>query len=254
VAKRATLVVSCFVALACTHEEPPLRAAPARVEAPAPAVAPVLPRSAVFGGVETELRGEGALAEIVVHGYGAPGTDLVPLGERIASALPVRVAIPAAPRTWVNGGEGRAWYERGTTELDAEVERAAGELAAVRDGLVAEGRDAHDVIVMGFSQGATLSIECAQRWPDPPRAIVVLSGRVLPRFAEHWSPLAGMPVFVSHGRSDPVIPFTDGEATRDAATAAGAQVTFVPFDGPHAIPDAVEAEAVTFLRGVVGVP
>jgi phospholipase/carboxylesterase len=185
---------------------------------------------------------------IVVHGYGAPGNDLVPLGERIAEVASFRVAIPAAPRTWVNGGEGRAWYERGTPTLDADVERASAELAAVRDGLVAEGRDARDVIVMGFSQGGTLAIECAQRWNPPPRAIVVLSGRVLPRFTDHWAPLAEMPVFVSHGTGDPVIPFSDGEATRDAATAAGARVTFVDFDGPHAIPPSVEASALAFLR------
>lgn len=252
-ARRRLVGLALAASLLACAEEPRLRAAPVSTgAAETPAVPPPAEpaRHATWGGVEVELRGEGTTAVILLHGYGAPGGDLVSLGEHFAREAHVRVAIPAAPRAWVGGGEGRAWYERAPTDLDAEVERAAGEIAAVRDGLVAEGRTIGDVVLAGFSQGGSLSLEVALASPAPPRAVIVLSGRVLARFDGRWDHLSGVPVFVSHGRGDPVIPFSDGELARDRATAAGATVTFVPFDGPHAIPDEVETAAIELLRSL----
>src|SRR5205085_8383656 len=46
----------------------------------------------------------------------------------------------------------------------------------------------------------------------------------------------GLPVLVSHGKSDADLAFTTGEAVRDLFISAGARVTWVPFDGGHEIP------------------
>lgn len=51
----------------------------------------------------------GAPALILLHGYGAPGNDLVGLGEVLSESLPgVQVLVPEAPFRLV--GSGRAWY------------------------------------------------------------------------------------------------------------------------------------------------
>ena len=57
-----------------------------------------------------------------------------------------------------------------------------------------------------------------------------------------------MPVFLAHGRSDPVLPFAVAERFRAKLEAAGVRVTWVPFDGGHEIPAAVIIALNTFSR------
>src|SRR5437868_14079800 len=57
------------------------------------------------------VRGQerGGTAVVVLHGWGAPGDDLVGLARMLASAHPrVRFFVPAAPLPEVGGG--RAWW------------------------------------------------------------------------------------------------------------------------------------------------
>jgi phospholipase/carboxylesterase len=49
-------------------------------------------------------------------------------------------------------------------------------------------------------------------------------------------------VVATHGRRDPVLPFAGAEALRDLLTEAGVDLTFVPHNGVHEIPQiAVDA-------------
>lgn len=214
---------------------------------PEPAVERVLTR-VVWGGLDVTLVGEGRVAVVLLHGYGGSGDDMLPVAEALVGALPVRVAVPTSPRAWIHGGGGRAWFERTADDADAQLELAAREAAGVGRALVLDGREPGDVVLAGFSQGASLALEAALRAADPPRALVLFSGRLLPSFEGHWSALEGVPVFVSHGRSDTLIPFEDGERTAERARAAGADVTFAPFEGGHTLPADVIARAVAFLR------
>ena len=58
--------------------------------------------------------------------------------------------------------------------------------------------------------------------------------------AAEWQPLVerlrGLPVLVSHGRADPDLAFSAGEALRDLLAGGGADVTWVPFEQGHEIP------------------
>jgi phospholipase/carboxylesterase len=42
-------------------------------------------------------------------------------------------------------------------------------------------------------------------------------------------------VLQSHGRQDPILPFSDAGLLRDLLLEAGLSVDFLPFDGPHTI-------------------
>ena len=44
---------------------------------------------------------------------------------------------------------------------------------------------------------------------------------------------------MSHGRQDPILPFSGAEALHEAFASAGADVEFMPFDGGHTIPESV---------------
>jgi phospholipase/carboxylesterase len=57
----------------------------------------------------------------------------------------------------------------------------------------------------------------------------------------------GLPVFMSHGRADNILPYDLAERLHADLVAAGLVVTFVPFDGGHEIPEEVVVALGAFL-------
>ena len=88
----------------------------------------------------------------------------------------------------------------------------------------------------------------------PPAAVVLMSGTLLAE--AEWKPrmnkLAGVPVLQSHGRADPLLPFSAAEALRDQLCAAGAAVDWHPFVGGHEIPRAALAALQDLLVKISG--
>jgi phospholipase/carboxylesterase len=57
-----------------------------------------------------------------------------------------------------------------------------------------------------------------------------------------------VPVLMSHGRHDQLLPFSASETLRDKLRAAGAEVEWIEFPGGHEIPPNVVDAASTFLQ------
>ena len=216
----------------------------------------------VAGGTDREGGGDGPLV-VLLHGYGAPGEDLVPLYRQLQVPHEVRFAFPAAPldlgkelgRAYAGG---RAWWmidlavfeaaARGEPRPDRSAAVPAG-LAAARD--IAEravralqrelGATPKTTVLGGFSQGAMLSLDIALRATEKPAALALMSGSIVA--SSEWGPLfpslAGLPVLQSHGRSDPILPFATAEKLRGLLGEAGAAVNFVEFAGGHTITSGV---------------
>ena len=214
------------------------------------------------GGPDREGGGDGPML-VLLHGYGAPGDDLVPLARQLAGVPSVRFAFPAAPLSLGLPHEhpGRAWWAIDIVELQhavmrrdyaALMERTPAGLAEARASVVglldALERD-HAVprsklVLGGFSQGAMLATDVTLRAAVPPAALAILSGSLICK--NEWLPLmkarAGLPVLQSHGRADPVLSYEVAEALRDELLAAGVALDFIAFNGGHGIPNgAVEA-------------
>ena len=81
------------------------------------------------------------------------------------------------------------------------------------------------------------------------RALVLLSGTLVDEetWQRNFERRRGMPVFLAHGRSDPMLPFAVADRFRKKLQAAGVKVTWFPFDGGHEIPAAVVIELNKFL-------
>jgi phospholipase/carboxylesterase len=230
------------------------------LDAPIPALGPM-------GGLTVRTTGERAQPRQVVvllHGWGASGEDLVPLGEALAA--PGRLLVfPEAPLAGPWGG--RAWWHLDLVALEAA--RASGQdrdlratvpvglpaarasILALLDELEQRTRLPRSAVILGgFSQGAMLAVDAALASQPHPGALVVLSGTLVAE-AEWTAALAAarppIPVFMSHGRVDPVLPFRLAEALRERVAAAGHPVTWVPFGGGHEIPRAVLAALASFL-------
>jgi phospholipase/carboxylesterase len=164
------------------------------------------------------------------------------------------------------GHGGRAWWRVDIERLVAAGERGdRDELAReVPPGLseahaqvVAMLGDLGDrlkpsrVVLGGFSQGAMLACDVALRTSLPLAGVALLSGTLVAR--DEWGPLAasrrGLPFFQSHGTEDPILPFAQAEKLRDLLREGGAEVTWVPFRGGHAIPGPVTDGLGKWLRG-----
>ena len=109
---------------------------------------------------------------------------------------------------------------------------------------------ADQLVLGGFSQGSMLACDVAFTTARPLAGLVVLSGTLLAeaRWAAGMPARAGLPVFQSHGRLDPLLGFGQAERLRDRMVAAGLDVAFVPFSGAHEIPLVALAGLQTFLR------
>jgi phospholipase/carboxylesterase len=210
------------------------------------------------GGSDREGGGDGPMV-VLLHGYGAPGNDLVPLARQLGAPREVRFAFPAAPIALEMGlppdMAGRAWWPIDMIELQRAVMLRDYETlkSRVPDGLAESRRMVLDLldalerdhraprsklVLGGFSQGAMLATDVTLRAERPPAGLAILSGSLI---AQHeWRPLmkarAGLPVLQSHGRSDPVLAYQIAETLRDDLNEAGLDLEFVSSNGGHAIP------------------
>ncbi len=224
------------------------------------------------GGDDREGTGDGPLV-VLLHGFGAPGDDLVSLARVMRVPRGTRFAFPAAPLEthMMAGFDSRAWWHIDVLRMQQAMERGEARdlVRGEPDGLT-EAREAMDafltelrralapsaLVLGGFSQGSMLTMDVALRTSQAPDALVLLSSTLLAE--DVWVPrmkaLAGKPVFQSHGTQDPILPFAVAEHLKNQLVAAGARVTFVPFRGAHEIPPPVLDELCTFLEPVLSKP
>ncbi|MGY0231844.1 alpha/beta hydrolase [Longispora urticae] len=215
-------------------------------------------RVAVLTAMPEDERGGTAL--ILLHGWGAPGDDMVGLG-RLLARPGTRVFAPAGPLPEFGGG--RAWWRLDPDERPAWAweDRAPADhvpnalVTAAREavlGLLATVRDRYapdTVVVAGFSQGAMLALDVALRAEAGVDRVAALSGVLLAdSLAGLHAPGPRRPrVLVAHGRSDAQVPFPGGEQARDLLDRYGYDVTWRPFDGGHDIPPEIVAALDTFV-------
>lgn len=246
-------------------------------------------RVVLTGGSDGRGGGDGPLV-VLLHGYGAPGRDLVPLSQVLSAPAGTRFAFPAAPLSlgpslgpaFADMFDSRAWwhidierFERVLGQIDlrsgppslsspslqALVNDEPAGLASAREKLLA-ALDAMEralavpsgqIVLGGFSQGSMLSLDLALRSPRKLAGLILYSTTMLCR-GEWLAGMAarqGLRVFQSHGTQDPLLPFFIAEGLRDALRQAGLSVEFLPFRGAHEIPSPVLRGTGEFLHAVL---
>jgi phospholipase/carboxylesterase len=175
--------------------------------------------------------GKGQATGLVVflHGYGADGADLLGLADVMGPHLPgVAFAAPDAPERCVGGGFGYQWFPIPWLDGSPQAAADAGLAASVEDLngfldrlLAEEGLAAGRLVLVGFSQGAMMSLHVAPRRAVEVAGIVAISGRLLRPETLAAEALVKPPVLLIHGDQDPVVPFLDMGKAGDALVAAG---------------------------------
>lgn len=192
---------------------------------------------------------------IWLHGLGADGHDFAPIvPDLVRPDWPgIRFVFPHAPMRAVsinNGAVMRAWYDIVSMELDKRADEVGlRESMAELDALINRERDRgvplSRIILAGFSQGGAVVLAHMLRQKTPVAGVMALSS-YLPlgsKNAEELSEVAkNIPVFMAHGKSDPVVPLGLGEYSRQQLQQLGFTVQFKSYPMQHSVcPEEIRA-------------
>jgi predicted esterase len=187
------------------------------------------------------------LVAILLHGRGASGEDILGLANQFRVS-DIAFVAPEAARS--------AWYPHSFLAPVAQNEPWLGSALRVVAGLVEDlgrqGIPAERLVVMGFSQGACLTLEFAARHARRFAAVVAFTGGLIgppgtPR--DYRGDFAGTPVFIGCSDVDPHVPLERVQESTAVLRRMGASVDerIYPRMG-HTI-NADELEAVDALLG-----
>jgi phospholipase/carboxylesterase len=178
---------------------------------------------------------------VTLHGRGTDEYDLLPLVESLGLNN-VLLVSPRAPLLFNPGGMmgGFAWYEVG--EEGAPHAQTIQSNVDVLRHFLEEIKEAYPVnperlVLLGFSQGTVMAYAAGLLDPQSFRGIAALSGYVpnksgLPFRVQQ---LTHLPVFISHGEFDEVIPVRLGRESADFLKAAGADVDYHEYPMGHEV-------------------
>lgn len=185
---------------------------------------------------------------IWLHGLGADGHDFEPIVPELVRRgwPPLRFVFPNAPvrPITVNGGmRMRGWYDIGGVDIAQKQDAVGvrGSIAAIEQLIAREnarGIAASRIILAGFSQGGAITLAAGLRRREPLLGLVALS-TYLPLHdtfpAEAASESLAVPIFMGHGRMDPVVPESLGMMSRDWLKALGCPIEWRSYPMPHSV-------------------
>jgi phospholipase/carboxylesterase len=188
---------------------------------------------------------------VFLHGIGDNAKGFAPIARALNSAMPTaELLVPDGFDPFESGGEGRQWFSRHGLDDDnrpGRVRQAGERVSTWLDAQLDARKLAHDrVVLVGFSQGAIVSLWLATHRRPAPIAVAALSGR----YADDAQPAGGAssPVLVVHGARDPVIPVAFATSSAKELEARGVQVMLrIHDDLAHSIDESVLRETRDFL-------
>lgn len=190
---------------------------------------------------------------VLLHGVGSNERDLFGLAPELDPRF--RIVSARGPLTRAQGSY--AWFDVqflvgggfviNPEQLDASRQRLISFLREAGEGY---GTDPERVYLLGFSQGAIMSLTLSLTQPTLLAGVVAISGRIPPE-VQPWtvSPeeTAGLPVIVTHGRADAVISLDWARRARETLKQQRVALTYHEHDGGHFIPPAMLTEVAGWL-------
>ncbi len=197
---------------------------------------------------------------LMLHGIGGSEFDLYGLSPYLDPrflVLSLRAPISLRPDSY-------AWFEVVFSDSGPVINPKQAEasrrllIAFIKQAPVSFGTDQDQTYLMGFSQGAIMSLALALTQPDLLAGVVAISGRTLPELFAMNTPLGdklapdglirGLPLFVVHGRFDRVLSIDYGRSTRDRFSTLPVNLTYKEYDMGHEISDECLADVDQWLK------
>lgn len=207
-------------------------------------------------------------AVVFLHGYGADGADLLSMVPLMASDLPNTLFYaPNAPYEmgygsykWfeIEGLESPSVFER-FGYLDELAKRARKEVFIVHEVLkeiyLTYGIKTEKISIVGFSQGGLLGVLSALTYSEKINSVAGCSAvpLVLGEAFQPQEVLNRMPVFLSHGTADDVVPFVGFEIMQNTLKNMDLKLTTHIVDGMgHGIDTTTQGSLTDFLKKNLG--
>ena len=159
---------------------------------------------------------------VFLHGYGADGKDLIDLANPFGMALPNASFIsPDAPHPCEMSPQGRQWFPIEEIPKGA-IKASLGLLGLIDNEAKKLSLSFKDVILIGFSQGAMMSMQCLLINHEQLCAIIGYSGALKEENIDAANDqilngkhkYSDTPVLLVHGEQDEVVPFQSLEKSK----------------------------------------
>jgi phospholipase/carboxylesterase len=190
---------------------------------------------------------------LLLHGIGSNEEDLFGL----APYLDERFLVVSARAPVVLGHGSYGWFQIEFTPggMVADVEQAKRSLrmlpAFVDELIETYGADGRRTHLMGFSQGAMMSLALTLTRPEKVAGVAAMSGRLPNQLLElepNREALTGKPVLVTHGLYDPVLPVEQGRAARDYLASLPVELTYREYLMGHEVSMESLKDVTAWLR------
>jgi phospholipase/carboxylesterase len=205
---------------------------------------------------ERPAEGDAGGLLVLHHGRGADEHDLLGLGDALDPERRLHVVTPRAPLE-LPGWPGYHWYvvpRVGYPDHDT-FQAAYRALAAFHDRLWSQtGIAPERTIFGGFSMGSVMSYSLGLGGDRPaPAGILAFSGFI--PMVDGWAPELDsrreLPVFIAHGRRDPVMEIGFARKAKDQLEAGRLPVSYHESDAAHHIDPTHVPIAASWVQDVL---
>ena len=173
-------------------------------------------------------------AVIMVHGRGANAEDIL----QLASYLHVKGYALLAPEATNHTWDPHSFLAP-VQENEPWLSSAIGILEDLVNTITAQGIDTEKIYLLGFSQGACLTLEFAARNATKFAGIAAFTGGLIGEQIDrkrYKGDFMGTPIFIGTGNPDPHVPVDRVRATTDILEEMNAVVTEQVYENrPHTI-------------------
>lgn len=193
---------------------------------------------------------EAPLTILYVHGRGATAHSILSLHEELGYQN-ISGLAPQAP--------GNTWYPHSflspIDQNEPYLSSSLSLLKSVVSDLNDKGVVSERLALVGFSQGACLTLEFIARNPEPYAFLGGLTGGLIGppgTKRDYKGTLPGTPVLLSSGDPDPHVPFARVLETKEVLTKMGARVTVRRYPGrPHIVSEEDVADLKSLVKEVL---
>jgi phospholipase/carboxylesterase len=178
--------------------------------------------------------GEAKKALIMLHGRGASAEDILSLSSYLSVDDFYLVAPQATNHTWYPYSF-MAPVQQNEPWLSSALQLLEGIVGDIKAG----GIFPENIFILGFSQGACLTLEFSTRHAQRWGGVIAFTGGLIGEkiFAEHYNgTFVQTNVLMSNSTNDPHVPLSRSEASKKLMEEMGAHVTLKVYPNrPHTI-------------------
>lgn len=197
--------------------------------------------------------GKGRDLVIALHGFGSSADRFLSLSQPFVDAGMVFASLQAPYPLWIENRVGYSWVLSRRDRPDLEVPASQATLSFISafvDHITTE-IEPRQVVLLGFSQGASFAYLTGLANPVRFRALVAMSGAFDPDwFSGDPSSVrgSGLEVLIVHGKTDRRIAFQESEKAREFLESAGLEVALQEHPEGHVVPAEMLRKVASWIR------